>query len=266
MRELVARRGDLDHILIETSGLALPKPLVQAFQWPEIRNACTVDAVITVVDSPAVLAGTFAAFPEQVDAQRKLDPNLDHESPLHELFADQLASADLVILNKADQLDAAGLAAVRSEVSEELPPAVKVVEASNGRLPLSVLLGLGAESEVHIDGRKTHHDHHDDGDHDDHDHDAFDSISITLPEGEERLLLDALTQLVVQHGILRVKGFAAIPGKPMRLLIQGVGTRFDKHFDRAWSAGEPRVTRLVLIGQELDAVALEAQLNAALAG
>ncbi|RMU14956.1 Cobalamin biosynthesis protein CobW, partial [Pseudomonas savastanoi pv. glycinea] len=69
MRELVARRGDLDHILIETSGLALPKPLVQAFQWPEIRNACTVDAVITVVDSPAVLAGTFAAFPDQVDAQ-----------------------------------------------------------------------------------------------------------------------------------------------------------------------------------------------------
>ena len=48
--------------------------------------------------------------------------------------------------------------------------------------------------------------------------------------------MQALTQLVVQHGILRVKGFAAIPGKPMRLLIQGVGTRFDKHFDRAWGA------------------------------
>jgi cobalamin biosynthesis protein CobW len=57
------------------------------------------------------------------------------------------------------------------------------------------------------------------------------------------LLLDALTQLVVQHGILRVKGFAAIPNKPMRLLIQGVGTRFDKHFDRAWGATKraPRV-------------------------
>ncbi|MDB5982221.1 MAG: cobalamin synthesis protein/P47K family protein [Pseudomonas sp.] len=263
MRELVARRGDLDHILIETSGLALPKPLVQAFQWPEIRNACTVDAVITVVDSPAVLAGTFAAFPDQVDAQRKLDPNLDHESPLHELFADQLASADLVILNKADMMDAAGLAAVRAEVSEELPPAVKVIEASSGRLPISVLLGLGAESEQHIDSRKTHHDHHEGDDHDDHDHDAFDSISVSLPQADESLLLDALTQLVVQHGILRVKGFAAIPGKPMRLLIQGVGTRFDKHFDRAWRADEERATHLVLIGQELDATLLEAQLRAA---
>ncbi|MNO87029.1 putative metal chaperone YciC [compost metagenome] len=264
MRELVERRGDLDHILIETSGLALPKPLVQAFQWPEIRSACTVDAVITVVDSPAVAAGTFAAFPEQVDAQRKLDPNLDHESPLHELFADQLASADLVILNKADLIDAKALAVVRQEVAEELPPAVKVIEASNGRLPLEILLGLGAESEAHIDGRRTHHDHHEGDDHDDHDHDAFDSISIDLPQADESLLLDALTQLVVQHGILRIKGFAAIPGKPMRLLIQGVGTRFDKHYDRAWRAEENRSTRLVLIGQELDAVLLESQLRAAL--
>ncbi|WP_095120976.1 cobalamin biosynthesis protein CobW [Pseudomonas sp. Irchel s3f10] len=267
MRELVARRSDLDHILIETSGLALPKPLVQAFQWPEIRSACTVDAVITVVDSPAVAAGTFAAFPDQVDAQRKLDPNLDHESPLHELFADQLASADLVILNKADQTSPEDLARVRAEVAEELPPAVKIIEASNGRLPLDVLIGLGAGSEEHIDSRHSHHDHHHgegDDDHDDHDHDAFDSISIELPQADESLLLDALTQLVVKHGILRVKGFAAIPNKPMRLLIQGVGTRFDKHFDRQWGADEARVTRLVLIGQELDAAQLEAQLRAAL--
>ena len=265
MRELVARRGDLDHILIETSGLALPKPLVQAFQWPEIRNACTVDAVITVVDSPAVAAGTFAAYPDQVDAQRKLDPNLDHESPLHELFADQLASADLVVLNKADLIDPEGLAKVRAEVAEELPPAVKVIEASSGRLPLEVLLGVGAESEAHIDGRRTHHDsHHDGDDHDDHDHDAFDSISIDLPEADESLLLDALTQLVTEFGILRAKGFAAIPGKPMRLLIQGVGTRFDKHFDRAWRSEEPRITRLVLIGQDLDAVQLQARLRQAL--
>jgi cobalamin biosynthesis protein CobW len=174
-----------------------------------------------------------------------------------------LASADLVILNKADMLDAHALAAVRAEVAEELPPAVKVIEASKGQLPISVLLGLGAESELHIDGRKTHHDHHEGDDHDDHDHDAFDSISITLPQADEALLLDALTQAVVQHGILRVKGFAAIPGKPMRLLVQGVGTRFDKHFDRAWKADEERVTHLVLIGQELDAAVLEAQLREA---
>ena len=262
MRELVARRGELDHILIETSGLALPKPLVQAFNWPEIRNACTVDAVITVVDSPAVAAGTFAAFPEQVDAQRQLDPNLDHESPLHELFADQLASADLVILNKADLLDAAALAAVRAEVAEELPPAVKIIEAHGGELPLDVLLGLNCETELHIDGRKTHHDLEG---HEEHDHDEFDSFAIELPEAEEARLLQALKSAVSTHGILRIKGFVAIPGKPMRLLLQGVGLRFDKHFDRVWHADEARITRLIVIGQTLDQATIEAELRAALA-
>ncbi|MFC4862198.1 cobalamin biosynthesis protein CobW [Pseudomonas sp. MAHUQ-62] len=262
MRELVARRGDLDQILIETSGLALPKPLVQAFQWPEIRNACTVDAVITVVDSPAVAAGTFAAHPEQVDEQRKQDPNLDHESPLHELFEDQLASADLVVLNKADLLDAEALAAVRAEVAEELPPAVKIVEASSGKLPLDVLLGLNAEAELHIDSRPTHHDHEG---HEDHDHDEFDSFHVDLPEVEETALIAALGQLVERHSVLRIKGFAAIPGKPMRLLVQGVGKRFDKHFDRKWLTDETRGTRLVVIGQELDQAVIANELRTALA-
>ncbi|WP_448679055.1 cobalamin biosynthesis protein CobW [Pseudomonas nicosulfuronedens] len=262
MRELVARRGDLDQILIETSGLALPKPLVQAFQWPEIRNACTVDAVITVVDSPAVAAGTFAAHPEQVDEQRKQDPNLDHESPLHELFEDQLASADLVVLNKADLLDADALARVRAEVAEELPPAVKIVEANSGQLPLSVLLGLNAEAELHIDSRPTHHDHEG---HEDHDHDEFDSFHVDLPEVEERALLDALNALVERHAVLRIKGFVAIPGKPMRLLVQGVGKRFDKHFDRAWRSDETRATRLVVIGQELEQAVISNELRTALA-
>ncbi len=262
MRELVARRGDLDQILIETSGLALPKPLVQAFQWPEIRNACTVDAVITVVDSPAVAAGTFAAHPEQVDQQRRQDPNLDHESPLHELFEDQLASADLVILNKADQLDAEALARVRAEIAGELPAAVKIVEASRGELPLPVLLGLNAEAELHIDGRPTHHDHEG---HEDHDHDEFDSFHVDLPEVEEAALLEALGELVERHDILRIKGFAAIPGKPLRLLVQGVGKRFDRHFDRKWLTDEVRSTRLVVIGQELDQAAIANQLRTALA-
>jgi cobalamin biosynthesis protein CobW len=260
MRELVARRDELDHILIETSGLALPKPLVQAFNWPEIRTGCSVDAVITVVDSPAVAAGTFAAFPERVDAQRSLDPNLDHESPLHELFADQLASADLVILNKADLLDETALARVRAEVIEELPAAVKVLDNRTGALPLHVLLGLNSETERHIDGRKTHHDEAPE----DHDHDSFDAFPVELPESAQAPLLGALQAAVRRHGILRVKGFAAIAGKPMRLLLQGVGQRFDQHFDRPWVADEHRVTRLILIGQKLDPAVIGAELRAAL--
>ena len=261
MRELLARRADLDHILIETSGLALPKPLVQATQWPEIRSACTVDAVITVVDSPAVAAGQFAAFPDQVDAQRRADPNLDHESPLHELFEDQLSAADLVILNKTDGLATDALAVVRRLVAQELPEAVRIVEANHGRLPVDLLLGLHAESELHIDQRASHHD--EEG-HEDHDHDEFDSFHVDLPELEEASLLAVLAALVKRYSILRVKGFVAVPGKPMRLLVQGVGTRFEHYYDRRWSVGELRQSRLVFIGQSLEVSAIRDELSVAL--
>jgi len=214
MRELVARRGDLDHILIETSGLALPKPLVQAFNWPEIRTACTVDAVITVVDSPAVAAGTFAAFPEQVDAQRRADPNLDHESPLHELFADQLASADLVLLNKTDLLDAAGIAAVRAAVTGRTSRKPSMIEAKNGEVPSLVLLGIGASTEDDIENRKSHHElehealHASGEEHDHHhDHDEFESFVLKLGAIKDPSeFIDRLKPVIEKHDILRLIG------------------------------------------------------------
>lgn len=255
MQQLAARKGEIDALLIETSGLALPKPLVQAFQWPEIAGTFTVDAVVTVVDTPATAAGQFAAHPEAVDAQRRADPNLDHESPLHELFEDQLSAADLVVLNKADLVDGDALAQVEALVRAELPPEVKVVHATEGRLPLDVLLGLQRAAETTIDERASHHDHDED-----HDHDEFDSFDVALPEVEREALLAALQQLVAEQPILRIKGFAALPGKPMRLLVQGVGARFSHHFDRPWRDGEARRTRLVFIGQGLDEAAVRAAL------
>ncbi|WOI43549.1 cobalamin biosynthesis protein CobW [Acidovorax sp. BLS4] len=256
MKLLAERRDQIDAVLIETSGLALPKPLVQAFQWPEIANVFTVDAVVTVVDTPAAASGQFAANPQAVDALRRADPNLDHESPLHELFEDQLSAADLVVLNKTDLVDADALARVQALVREEIPSSVKVVQSEQGRLPLDVLLGLSKASEASIDQRQSHHDHEED-----HDHDEFDAHVIDLPAVDRDRLLTALAGLVEQHAILRVKGFAAIPGKPMRWLLQGVGQRLDHHFDRAWREGEDRRTRLVFIGQALDATALRAGLD-----
>ncbi|HAG74615.1 MAG TPA: cobalamin biosynthesis protein CobW [Thauera sp.] len=262
MRELIARRDDIDHILIETSGLALPKPLVQAFNWPEIRNACTVDAVITVVDVPAAAAGQFAANPQAVDAQRRADPNLDHESPLHELFEDQLSAADLVILSKTDLADETARATVETLVREELPPAVKVVASEHGRIDLDLVLGLGAAAEDNIHLRASHHDH-EEGDAHDHDHDAFQSVSVELPAVDRERLLAILHDLVQAHTIYRIKGFVALPGKPMRLVVHGVGRRFDSYFDRRWLADETPRTRLVLIGEDLDASALAAALAVA---
>jgi len=260
MLQLAERRGDIDAVIIETSGLALPKPLVQAFQWPGIANIFTVDSVVTVVDGPAAASGLFAANPAQVDVQRRADPNLDHESPLHELFEDQLSAADLVVLNKIDLMDAAARAQVEALVREELPPEVKIVGATEGRLPLALLLGQGRAAETTIDQRTSHHDHEED-----HDHDEFDSLVIELPAVDRDRLIAVLEQLVAAHTIYRIKGFVAIPGKPMRLLVQGVGQRFDHHFDRAWREGEAKRTQLVFIGEDLDEAVLREGLQGALA-
>ena len=262
MEQLVERRGEIDHVLIETSGLALPKPLVQAFNWPSIRNSFTVDAVVTVVDGPAAASGQFAEDPQAVEAQRLADPNLDHESPLHELFEDQLASADLVILNKTDLLDEAKQAAVEAEIREELPAQVKIVRAQRGQLDLHSLLGLQAASETTIHLR---HDHHGSADDADHHHDEFDSVIVEAQVTSREAIIEALQSLVEQYTIYRVKGFAALPGAPMRLLIQGVGRRFDSYFDRRWREDEARASRFVLIGEDLDQPVLQRALDAALA-
>ena len=260
MEKLAARRDQIDHLIIETSGLALPKPLVQAFQWPALRNAFTVDAVVTVVDAPAVAAGDFADDPVAVDAQRRADDNLDHDSPLHELFEDQLATADLVIVHKTDGLTAEELVGVEAAIRAETLPGVKLVHAQHGRIDIGVLLGLERAVEDQIDQRKTHHDEEED-----HDHDAFDSVQVALEVTSRDALLAALRDVVARHEIYRVKGFVALPGVAMRLVVQGVGTRFDSYFDRPWRADEARQSRLVLIGSELNATVLQAELSAALA-
>lgn len=260
MEQLAKRRDQIDHLIIETSGLALPKPLVQAFQWPALRNTFTVDAVVTVVDAPAVAAGDFADDPVAVDAQRRADDNLDHDSPLHELFEDQLATADLVIVHKTDGLTAEELVGVEAAIRAETLPGVKLVHAQHGRIDIGVLLGLERAVEDQIDQRKTHHDEEED-----HDHDAFDSVQVALDVTGREALLAALRDVVGRHEIYRVKGFVALPGVAMRLVVQGVGTRFDSYFDRPWRADEVRQSRLVLIGSELNAAVLQAELSATLA-
>ncbi len=262
MQKLIARRNEIDHIVIETSGLALPKPLVQAFRWPEIRNACTVDAVICVVDTPAVAAGQFAASPDAVQLQREADDSLDHQSSLHELFEDQLSAADLVVLSKTDLADEANIAAVATLVEQELPPQVRLVRSAANGVDASILLGLQrcAEDSIHL--RASHHDQAHGDEHTEHDHDQFESIVIELETVEKEPLLAALEKLARNNTLYRIKGFVSLPDKPMRLVVHGVGTRFDSYFDRRWPAGATRRTRLVLIGKDLDPADVRQQLAA----
>ncbi|MGE6786525.1 cobalamin biosynthesis protein CobW [Ensifer adhaerens] len=263
MTKLLEREKRPDHIIIETSGLALPQPLVAAFNWPDIRSEVTVDGVVTVVDSAAVAAGRFADDHDKVDALRVEDDNLDHESPIEELFEDQLTAADLIVLNKTDLIDASGLKAVRDEVSSRTSRKPTMIEAKNGEVAAAILLGLGVGTEGDIANRKSHHEmEHEAGE--EHDHDEFDSFVVELGSiADPSAFIDRLKGVIAEHDVLRLKGFADVPGKPMRLLIQAVGARIDQYYDRAWAAGEKRGTRLVVIGlHDMDEQAVRAAIAA----
>lgn len=237
-----------DHILIETSGLALPKPLLKAFDWPDIRSRITVDGVIAVADAEAVAAGRFAPDLARLQAQREADDSIDHETPLSEVFEDQIACADLVLLTKSDLAGAEGVAAARAVIAAEAPRPLPVIEVLEGVIDPRVILGLGAAAEDDIAARPSHHDAEEE-----HDHEDFDSVVIDIAEQTDPQALAArIEALANDRQILRVKGYAAVAGKPMRLLVQAVGARVRVQYDRPWGADETRQGRLVVIAEHDD--------------
>jgi cobalamin biosynthesis protein CobW len=258
MQQLLSRSVKPDHILIETSGLALPKPLLKAFDWPEIRSRITVDGVIALADAEAVAAGRFAPDPEAVEAQRAADQNLDHETPLSEVFEDQIACADIVLLTKADLAGHAGLETAKAAISAEMKRRVPMLPIVDGEIDARLILGLEAAAENDLAARPSHHDGEDG-----HEHDDFASVVIDLPEvGDIDAFVASVQRLAREQNVLRVKGYIAVAGKPLRLLLQAVGERVRHQFDLPWGA-KPRQSRLVVIGEQgdIDEAAIRAGLG-----
>ncbi len=258
MQELLKRREQIDCILIETSGLALPKPLIQAFRWPEIRTGATVDGVVAVVDCEAIASGTFVGDIDALTAQRQADSSLDHETPIEELFEDQLACADMVLLTKVDRVDAETHQKVQSWLQQELRPSVKIVPCKGGEINPDVLLGFNAAVEDDLESRPSHHDTEEEHEHDD---DINSTFFIADREFEPETLVKKLQSLMQQEEIYRIKGFVAVPKKPMRMVLQGVGSRIEYFYDRPWQPSELRQTKLVLIGRELERDRIAAIIN-----
>jgi len=259
INQILSLRPRVDYILIETSGLALPKPLVQAFNWPAVKARVTVDAVVAVVDGVALAEGRVASDHDALEAQRQADGSIDHDDPVEEVFDDQIACADLIVLTKTDLLDLGALTRAKSRVAAHLPRAVKIVASAHSSIDPGVLVGLELAVEDDIESRRTHHD-----DELDHDHDDFESFVLDLPAvADAEDLAKRIAETAEAKGVLRVKGFVNVANKPMRLQVQAVGSRVNHYFDRVWAPGETRQTRLVVIGERgIDRSAIERMLAA----
>ena len=283
MQTLLQRADQLDGIVVETSGLALPLPLVQAFGWPEIRTRTRVSGVVTVVDGEALAAGSVVGDPAALEAQRLADPSLDHLSAIDELFVDQLEAADLVLLSRADRLSPEQVEQLSQQLRAQARPGVSVVPMQRGEVPAALLLGLerpeaGLDTAAHHDdhahaGHDSHdHDHddhnHHDHDHHDHTHVEMQSAVVQFDGVIDRPRLESLLQEQIQaQGLLRLKGRAWLAGKSHPLQIQAVGPRLECWFDPAAPAAQRRDTpglEVVALGLAVDAAALRTQLAQAL--
>lgn len=260
MQQLLERADQLDGILVETSGLALPEPLLAALGWPEIRSRTWVNGVVTVVDGAALAQGSVVADPAALEAQRLADPSLDHLTAIDELFAEQLECADLVLVSHGDQLDAAGLERIRERVTPLVRPGTPLLSMERGGIDPALVLGMAA---TQPQGEQPDH-HHDEADHDEADHDHHDHTHVAMESvvlewsGElERAALEAaIRRLCQEQGIVRVKGRLWLRGKDRPLVLQAVGPRLESWFEAAAEPHAPGVD-LVLLGFGLDRKRLE---------
>ena len=259
MKSLLEGQYIPEHILIETSGLALPKPLLKAFEWPEIRSRLTVDSVLAVVDAEAVVNGIFAPQMSTELEEKQNQTYVEHETPLSEVFEDQINCSDVVLLTKPDLVK--NISEARNIIIKEMERNVPILEVQNGDIGADVILGVNAAAETDLDNRRSHHDGFDD-----HEHDDFDTFSITVPK-----ILDVekfkivLETLIRENDILRIKGFLRVESKPLNLLVQGVGKRLSVNFTDTKIPVE-NTGNLVFIGEKgrIDQDVISAYLHSSL--
>ena len=259
MKSLLEGQYLPEHILIETSGLALPKPLLKAFEWPEIRSRLTVDSVLAVVDAEAVVNGIFAPQMSTELEEKQNQTYVEHETPLSEVFEDQINCSDVILLTKPDLVE--NISDARNIIIKEMERNIPILEVQNGDIGADVILGVNAAAETDLDNRRSHHDGFDD-----HEHDDFDTFSITVPK-----ILDVesfklvLETLIRENDILRIKGFLRVESKPLNLLVQGVGKRLSVNFTDTKIPVE-NTGNLVFIGEKgrIDQDVISAYLHSSL--
>ncbi|MEN2495131.1 MAG: hypothetical protein TECD_01049 [Hyphomicrobiaceae bacterium hypho_1] len=260
MERLLTQESAPDHIIIETSGLTLPKPLVQALRWPQMRSRVVLNGVIVIVDVFTILDLLDAKEAAFFETRKQIKGSFKHYSSLYKIFKDQLSCADLIVLNKHELLLDSSIENIDQLIKSEKKPGVQLIKSVHGNIPSELIMSnsIGVKNNIGVN----HMDHN----HDTHAHDEFKSVSVNIPSAINQQVVErVVAEVVKDYGILRVKGFAVIEGKSMRLIVQAVGPRVQTYFDCHWTDLEQKKGYLVLIGQKgLDRGAIASALHKAL--
>ena len=263
MQTVLERADQLDGIVIETSGLALPEPLLQAFNWPEIRHRTRVSGVVSVVDGQALAQQRVVFDADALEQQRANDPSLDHEDAIEDLFLEQLEVADLVLISRADLLSASELQQARAQLQTQLeqlpiennPPHLSI---QRGVIDPALVLGLDRPAPVGADDDGEHHHH-------DHSHPDLLATCVELQGSWEREPLESLIRKTIRPmGLIRMKGRVPIAGKSLPLQVQAVGQRLECWYEN--DGGSPDQLQLVLIGDQPDGASFQVQLQELMLG
>ncbi|WP_269623037.1 GTP-binding protein [Prochlorococcus marinus] len=230
MEKLLIRSETIDSIVIETSGLALPKPLIQAIEWPEIRSKVFVNSLVTVVDGEALSQGSPVGDIEAIEKQYEDDENIDHLTSINELFEDQLENADIVLLSRADLISSDTVSRIKKNIEKHLREGTTVIPIANGKIDPAFILGMNQNNsgESFLDKNEMFID-----DHDDHQHLSVISSSIRMEANFiQSEINELLLDLAGDFQILRLKGRFWVPNKSVPLQIQMVGPRISSWFEK----------------------------------
>ena len=282
METLLKQADKLDGIIVETSGLALPRPLLKALDWPAVRTRVYVNGVVTMVDGEALAAGSPVGDPAGLERQRQEDPSLDHLSAVEDLFSDQLEAADLVLISRADVVSNVDLRKLKSELAEKVRLGTSMMPISHGQVDPAVVLGLSTTENSDqqkslpkqfgddlIDDASIDVDHHEDDHHHDHNHVEMVSGAVRFEGSVERATVEALLpELATLHQVVRLKGRLWLPGKALPLQLQMVGPRLSSWFEaapeNAWHPEESGVDLVVLSFEKQAAEAIRFGLESSL--
>jgi cobalamin biosynthesis protein CobW len=281
MSQLQARKHQVDHVLIETSGLALPQPVMQALQWPEIRADFQLDAVVTVVDVPQLLSGKLDEGKDVPGADAADAPS--HVEAVDVILLQQLENADVVVLNKIDEIGEDDLLRAEEMIRARAPKVRFLELAHHAQLDTRLCMGLhlhdGPAPAFHDHGHHHHHgplhqmpafsdaplgdqaqfdghshtglaahQHGEDTHEHFHGHDpGWQSFVLRSKEPQEpELLKKAISEVALAQPVLRAKGHAAVAGKHHALVLQAVRARVQSYYDAHDHA--PSESSVVFIG------------------